>query len=80
MRAGGRAVDETCAVCLGPLAPEQATEQAAAVEDAAEEEEPGPDDRRMVLRCGHMFHRGCLGRWSQRDEHCPTCKQQMVLD
>ena len=67
MRAGGRAVDVTCAICLGPLAPREG--------EPAEAAEP-----RVVLRCGHIFHRGCVGRWSRQSAECPTCKQLMVLD
>ena len=70
MRAGGRVIDETCAICLGPLEPEEG--EAAEAAELAE--------RRMVLRCGHIFHRGCVGRWSRQSEECPTCKQPMVLD
>jgi len=69
MRAGGRAVDETCAICLGPLEPEE--DEAGGAGEVAE--------RRMVLRCGHIFHRGCVGRWSRQSAECPTCKQPMVL-
>ena len=71
MRAGGRAVDVTCAICLGPLEPEEGE----GAEGAAEAAEP-----RVVLRCGHVFHRGCVGRWSRQSAECPTCKQLMVLD
>ena len=71
MRAGGRAVDVTCAICLAPLEPEEGE----VAEGAAEAAEP-----RVVLRCGHIFHRGCVGRWSRQSAECPTCKQLMVLD
>ena len=78
MRAGGRAVDVTCAICLGPLAPEEgAPEEGEPAEAAGPREAAEP---RVVLRCGHIFHRGCVGRWSRRSAECPTCKQLMVLD
>ena len=78
MRAGGRAVDVTCAICLGPLAPEEgAPAESEPAEAAAPREAAEP---RVVLRCGHIFHRGCVSRWSRQSAECPTCKQLMVLD
>lgn len=27
-----------------------------------------------VLRCGHCFHRACLGPWLEQSSSCPTCR------
>ena len=78
MRAGGRAVDVTCAICLGPLAPEEGAPAEGEPAEAAEVREAA--EPRVVLRCGHIFHRGCVSRWSRQSAECPTCKQLMVLD
>ena len=83
MRAGGRAVDVTCAICLGPLAPEEGAPEEGAPAEGEPAEAAGPREAaepRVVLRCGHIFHRGCVGRWSRQSAECPTCKQLMVLD
>ncbi|CAM8939083.1 unnamed protein product [Rhodiola kirilowii] len=32
-----------------------------------------------VLRCGHVFHEGCLAEWLSRDLSCPLCRTTIAL-
>jgi hypothetical protein len=51
--------DDVCAVCLEPFSKEGA--------------ERSQDDL-VLLRCGHLFHTGCLQPWLAQRETCPTCR------
>lgn len=33
-----------------------------------------------VLRCGHLFHRGCLRMWLERHATCPHCRRAVPLN
>ena len=63
-----------CPICLEPLAetnPEDPSEDLR--EDLREEltEEP---HTAIKLKCGHVFHRGCLQEWLQKNMTCPICR------
>jgi hypothetical protein len=32
----------------------------------------------MVTRCGHEFHRGCLGKWLTDHDTCPLCRTVLL--
>jgi hypothetical protein len=32
----------------------------------------------LNMRCGHMFHRGCVASYMQRDYRCPMCRKSLV--
>lgn len=32
------------------------------------------DDNVSLLRCGHMFHKGCIIDWLKKDFTCPLCR------
>lgn len=33
-----------------------------------------PEEQEMVLRCHHVFHSECIGRWFQQKHNCPLCR------
>ncbi len=35
-------------------------------------------DFQHVLRCGHIFHRACVGRWIEERGTCPNCRNWEV--
>merc|ERR1719247_2780242 len=37
------------------------------------------DEVRQLGTCGHTFHRSCIDLWLLRSEHCPLCKQSVVV-
>ncbi|KAK6281017.1 hypothetical protein POUND7_014842 [Theobroma cacao] len=40
-------------------------------------EEYIPDNPRIVLRCSHSYHLGCIYEWMERSENCPICGMVM---
>ena len=34
----------------------------------------------MKLKCGHEFHRECIGNWFKVNKTCPNCRNYEVLD
>lgn len=36
------------------------------------------DEEIQVLRCGHMFHCGCIKDWVTRAQNCPICKESVM--
>jgi len=61
--------EEPCAVCLGAFEETEVVEEAMAV---------------MILRCGHRFHRSCVGGWKMAcrtkgtTATCPMCRGLLV--
>ena len=39
-----------------------------------------PATKLKKLRCGHIFHLGCLRLWLQRQLQCPTCRDSINMD
>lgn len=37
-------------------------------------------DHPKKLPCGHIFHFRCLRSWLERQQSCPTCRRDVVLD
>jgi len=35
-------------------------------------------DEIIVLKCGHVFHEGCMRRWDQNKPNCPLCRKRVV--
>jgi len=70
--------DVTCAMCLGPLEPDEDT-----ADPGAEAGEADPGQQVVTLvRCGHAFHRRCIASWLRADgfkSACPTCRQSVRL-
>ncbi|CAL9199843.1 RING-H2 finger protein ATL74-like [Musa acuminata AAA Group] len=79
-RAAAQAVREGLRVSTyGELVAEQ--EEAAAATCAVCLSEVGRRERVWELRnCRHVFHRGCLDRWLDHDEHlsCPLCREPLL--
>lgn len=38
------------------------------------------ENPRIVLKCSHDFHLGCIYEWKERSELCPVCGKVMVFD
>lgn len=39
------------------------------------------DEARRLSNCRHVFHRCCLDRWTEHDQHtCPLCRTPLVPD
>ncbi|ANB12637.1 hypothetical protein AWJ20_897 [Sugiyamaella lignohabitans] len=38
---------------------------------------PDEDSQPVKIRCGHIFHYGCLFTWLQRTCRCPTCRSSL---
>lgn len=65
--------DRTCIICREEMI---AREEVAAREDAAPVE--GPNETPKKLTCGHVFHFHCLRSWLERQQICPTCRQDVL--
>lgn len=31
------------------------------------------------VKCGHMFHIGCIDKWTQTNKTCPNCIAEIIL-
>ncbi|KAJ4799770.1 RING/U-box superfamily protein [Rhynchospora pubera] len=41
----------------------------------------GREEVRRLSNCCHVFHRGCLDRWMEHDQHtCPLCRAKLIPD
>jgi len=41
----------------------------------------GGDEVRRLSNCTHVFHRGCIDRWIEHDQHtCPLCRAKLIPD
>ncbi|KAK9683103.1 hypothetical protein RND81_10G116700 [Saponaria officinalis] len=38
------------------------------------------ENPKIVTRCNHHFHLGCIYEWMERSENCPVCGQVMAFD
>jgi hypothetical protein len=57
---------DTCVICADAeymLAP-----------TASSSAPPDPLAKRVSLKCGHVFHRGCIKAWHKVQKTCPTCR------
>ncbi|KAL4379077.1 hypothetical protein GQ457_02G006040 [Hibiscus cannabinus] len=43
-------------------------------------EEYTPENPKIITKCSHHFHLGCIYEWMERSEHCPVCGKVMVFD
>jgi hypothetical protein len=32
-----------------------------------------------TLKCGHKFHMLCIHKWSSKNQNCPLCRTQILL-
>ncbi|XWS36859.1 hypothetical protein CRYUN_Cryun20dG0121600 [Craigia yunnanensis] len=39
-----------------------------------------PENPRIITKCSHHFHLGCIYEWMERSENCPVCGKVMVFD
>ncbi|KAK9153121.1 hypothetical protein Sjap_000601 [Stephania japonica] len=40
-------------------------------------EEYTPENPKIITRCSHHFHLGCIYEWMERSETCPICGKEM---
>ena len=33
-----------------------------------------------VLKCGHFFHSKCIKKWSEKNNTCPLCNKNIIID
>ncbi|KAL4366494.1 hypothetical protein GQ457_05G005380 [Hibiscus cannabinus] len=38
------------------------------------------ENPKIVTKCSHHFHLGCIYEWMERNEHCPVCGKVMAFD
>ncbi|KAK9271591.1 hypothetical protein L1049_001953 [Liquidambar formosana] len=43
-------------------------------------EEYTPENPKIMTKCFHHFHLGCIYEWMERSESCPVCGKVMVFD
>jgi hypothetical protein len=43
-------------------------------------EEYTSDNPKIVTKCSHHFHLGCIYEWMERSENCPVCGKVMAFD
>ncbi|GMH27242.1 hypothetical protein Nepgr_029085 [Nepenthes gracilis] len=43
-------------------------------------EEYTPENPKIVTKCSHHFHLGCIYEWMERSENCPVCGKVMAFD
>ena len=35
------------------------------------------EDHISVTKCGHIFHKRCLNRWTRQNTNCPECRKRV---
>ncbi|XAR51620.1 hypothetical protein NMG60_11006297 [Bertholletia excelsa] len=43
-------------------------------------EEYTPENPKIITKCSHHFHLGCIYEWMERSENCPVCGKVMAFD
>lgn len=43
-------------------------------------EEYTPENPKIITKCSHHFHLGCIFEWMERSESCPVCGKVMEFD
>ncbi|XP_059640184.1 E3 ubiquitin-protein ligase At3g02290 isoform X2 [Cornus florida] len=43
-------------------------------------EEYTSENPKIITKCSHHFHLGCIYEWMERSENCPVCGKVMVFD
>ncbi|GAV83224.1 zf-RING_2 domain-containing protein [Cephalotus follicularis] len=43
-------------------------------------EEYTPENPKIMTKCSHHFHLGCIYEWMERSDSCPVCGKVMVFD
>ncbi|XP_044468088.1 E3 ubiquitin-protein ligase At3g02290-like [Mangifera indica] len=43
-------------------------------------EEYTPENPKIVTKCSHHFHLGCIYEWMERSKYCPVCGKVMAFD
>ncbi|KAK4759659.1 hypothetical protein SAY87_022790 [Trapa incisa] len=43
-------------------------------------EEYTPENPKIITKCSHHFHLGCIYEWKERSESCPVCGKVMLFD
>jgi RNA polymerase subunit RPABC4/transcription elongation factor Spt4 len=43
-------------------------------------EEYTTENPKIITKCSHHFHLGCIYEWMERSESCPVCGKVMVFD
>lgn len=38
------------------------------------------EDPKIMTKCSHHFHMGCIYEWMERSENCPVCGKEMEFD
>ncbi|KAL4586434.1 hypothetical protein LXL04_011070 [Taraxacum kok-saghyz] len=38
------------------------------------------DNPKIVTKCSHHYHLGCILTWQERSEFCPVCSRVMVFE
>ena len=34
------------------------------------------DQKAILLKCGHLFHSGCIRDWAAKSDNCPICRNK----
>ncbi|KAG2403964.1 hypothetical protein LR48_Vigan03g000900 [Vigna angularis] len=43
-------------------------------------EEYTEENPKILTKCSHHFHLGCIYEWMERSDNCPVCGKEMVFD
>ncbi|KAJ0466933.1 putative transcription factor C2H2 family [Helianthus annuus] len=43
-------------------------------------EEYTTENPKIIIKCSHHFHLGCIYEWMERSENCPVCGKVMAFD
>ncbi|KAK4417560.1 E3 ubiquitin-protein ligase [Sesamum alatum] len=43
-------------------------------------EEYTPENPKIITKCSHHFHLGCIYEWMERSDNCPVCGKVMAFD
>ncbi|KAJ7971121.1 E3 ubiquitin-protein ligase [Quillaja saponaria] len=78
---------EYCAKSLLKLSSAKSTTGLGTIYASSEEEdvcptcleEYTPDNPKIVTKCSHHFHLGCIYEWMERSENCPVCGKVTVF-